>query len=265
MDFMAEVFGSLVREKRLSLGLSLGQLASQVSRTAATVRAWERGERVPDAATIRKLAAVLGADSAELQAAADGMGAALSGAEPKDIDRTDSENVADHNATGAATIAYVASGDGPLDGGDIVDAIFAESPAEVVVTEVPIVDLPTEAIRVVTPEPGDAPAQDMTIPTQPSEAVGPGTDMPAPPSGNEFQRAIAAVRKVYNTIFDPEKRYLYWIRGVLLLVGLYVLLRVGRDATSGLLEAFGDFLDTFGRGEKPDTAVDTLVSLSGLI
>lgn len=242
---MAEVFGTLVREKRLGLGLSLGQLASQVSRTAATVRAWERGERVPDAATIRKLASVLAADGAELQAAADGMGDTAAAEAPEAV-----ETIGDYTATAAASVAYVAGSD---------DTVGSISIDDEIVDDKPLMDLPTEAVMVVNPSSGADGTGDTAAVEPSSEPVEEPT-LTAVPALNEFQQAIAAVRKVYDTIFDPEKRYLYWIRGALLLIGLYVLLRVGRDATSGLLEAFGDFLDTFGRGEKPTSAVDTLIS-----
>jgi transcriptional regulator with XRE-family HTH domain len=244
---MAEIFGTLVREKRLGLGLSLGQLASQVSRTAATVRAWERGERVPDAATIRKLASVLGADAAELQDAADGM------ADPVTTEAIeDSEPIGDYTTTAAASVAYVADND------EAAGSVVIDDVADELVEDVPLVDLPTEAVMVVNPGAGADTGNTAAVESS-EESEG----EPAPtavPAMNEFQQAVAAVRKVYNTIFDPEKRYLYWIRGTLLLIGFYVLLRVGKDATSGLLDAFGDFLDTFGRGEKPAPVVDTLVS-----
>lgn len=258
---MTEVFGSLLREKRLGLGLSLGQLASQVSRTAATVRAWERGERVPDAATIRKLASVLAADGAELQAAADGAAPSTGIDESEDTETVADYAIADHTATGAGTVAYVASGNGSVEGGVAIDGPVVDE----IVQDTPLVDLPTEAVRVVAPTPDVAPTGGTPAGMGSEETIDTATDAPTAPQGNELQQAIAAIRKVYNTIFDPEKRYLYWIRGVLLLLGLYVLLRVGRDATSGLLQAFGDFLDTFGRGEKPDSAVNGFASFSGLI
>ncbi len=261
MELMTEAFGSLVREKRLRLGLSLGQLASQVSRTAATVRAWERGERVPDAATIRKLASVLAADGAELQAAADGAAPSIAIDEAEDFETVADYAVADHTATGAGTVAYVAGGNRSLEGDVAIDGLVVDE----VVQDTPLVDLPTEAVRVVAPSPDVVQTESTPAGMGPEETTDVATDAPPAPQGNEFQQAIAAIRKVYNTIFDPEKRYLYWIRGALLLIGLYVLLRVGRDATSGLIQAFGDFLDTFGRGEKPDTAVNSFASFSGLI
>lgn len=39
--------GGTVRDRRLALGYSLGQLANKVNKTAASIRAWERGDTVP--------------------------------------------------------------------------------------------------------------------------------------------------------------------------------------------------------------------------
>lgn len=39
--------GGAVRDRRLALGYSLGQLATKVNKTAASIRSWERGDTVP--------------------------------------------------------------------------------------------------------------------------------------------------------------------------------------------------------------------------
>jgi transcriptional regulator with XRE-family HTH domain len=52
-------FGEAVREARLAKGMSLGQLATSVERSTASVRRWERDEGVPSKGIVDTLAAVL--------------------------------------------------------------------------------------------------------------------------------------------------------------------------------------------------------------
>ena len=54
-----KTFGQAVREARLAKGMSMGQLASSVERSTASVRRWERDEGVPSKGIIDELAAVL--------------------------------------------------------------------------------------------------------------------------------------------------------------------------------------------------------------
>jgi len=52
-------FGQAVREARLAKGMSMGQLATSVERSTASVRRWERDEGVPARSIIDDLVAVL--------------------------------------------------------------------------------------------------------------------------------------------------------------------------------------------------------------
>lgn len=61
--------GLLIRELRLKKGMSLGQLASAVSRSSSSVRRWERGEIAPAATVLPELAAILDVDPAVLDTA----------------------------------------------------------------------------------------------------------------------------------------------------------------------------------------------------
>jgi transcriptional regulator with XRE-family HTH domain len=54
-----KTFGEVVREARLAKGMSMGQLATSVERSTASVRRWERDEGVPSKGIIGELAAVL--------------------------------------------------------------------------------------------------------------------------------------------------------------------------------------------------------------
>lgn len=64
--------GELIRESRLKIGMSLGQLASAVGRSSSSVRRWERGEVAPAVTVLPKLAEVLGIDASELESARTG-------------------------------------------------------------------------------------------------------------------------------------------------------------------------------------------------
>lgn len=55
--------GAIIRDRRLALGYSLGQLATRVHKTAASIRAWEKGDSVPDKSEVPKLADVLDLDA----------------------------------------------------------------------------------------------------------------------------------------------------------------------------------------------------------
>ena len=66
-------FGQAIRQARLAKGMSMGQLATSVERSTASVRRWERDEGLPAPEIIDQLATVLGLDEGDL---------ALVGAEP---------------------------------------------------------------------------------------------------------------------------------------------------------------------------------------
>ena len=59
--------GEVIREKRLAHGYSLGQLATRVGKTPAVVRAWERGEDMPETDTHEALFATLEIDLDEVR------------------------------------------------------------------------------------------------------------------------------------------------------------------------------------------------------
>lgn len=65
-----EQLGLTIRTARLDKSMSLGQLASAVGRSSSSVRRWERGEVVPAASVLPKLAAILEIDPQLLQAEA---------------------------------------------------------------------------------------------------------------------------------------------------------------------------------------------------
>jgi len=64
-----KTFGQAVREARLAKGMSMGQLATSVERSTASVRRWERDEGMPAPAVMQNLLTVLGLDESEYSAA----------------------------------------------------------------------------------------------------------------------------------------------------------------------------------------------------
>ncbi|MGB5168410.1 MAG: helix-turn-helix transcriptional regulator [Acidimicrobiia bacterium] len=61
-----KTFGQAVRGARLARGMSMGQLATSVGRSTASVRRWERDEGVPAKGIIDELAAVLDLSDGDL-------------------------------------------------------------------------------------------------------------------------------------------------------------------------------------------------------
>ena len=59
-------FGQAVRQARLAKGMSMGQLATSLERSTASVRRWERDEGLPAQGIVDQLANVLGLDEDDL-------------------------------------------------------------------------------------------------------------------------------------------------------------------------------------------------------
>ena len=66
----SRTFGQAIREARLSRGMSMGQLATAVERSTASVRRWERDQGVPTETVVQELIVVLDLDEAETMALA---------------------------------------------------------------------------------------------------------------------------------------------------------------------------------------------------
>ena len=63
-------FGQAIREARLSKGMSMGQLATAVERSTASVRRWERDQGIPAETVVQELIVVLDLDESETVALA---------------------------------------------------------------------------------------------------------------------------------------------------------------------------------------------------
>lgn len=215
-------FGQLIRERRLAKGMSMGQLASSVDRTAASVRRWERDEVVPGSEVVERLAGVLDLDAAELAASAA-------------RDAIDDEAGPDVGA------------------GDTATAVAAQPmpPAEVE----PSPPAQTDALPVAVPPPLPPPASPpVTAGAPPSAATTLSPEVDAPPV--EERRTV---RYYLDHLFDPDRPYLGYVRATLTVVVGVVLLWILIVAAGSLLDALGDVWDQFDREETGTTVAAAAV------
>jgi transcriptional regulator with XRE-family HTH domain len=275
-------FGTLISERRLALGYSLGQLANRVRATASEVRAWERGDRAPDDDVVTKLAAELALDADELIAAAHDVERGAAAADIDDAEPTAvvmspvvADAAPDGSEEGAEALADAGEpaadeGEGeaaPTEeptGGDkeptaqvtaradetpTGDASLEqdddqqdEAPGVVGATDVSgeaerLADLPTEAVPVVA-APGAVAVEEMVAVQAPSHPV------PAPPSQKAGAGTLDPVTSFLRVLFDPDRRYLFWVRTVLMFVVFIVFLRVLAWAVPAFFDTLRDILDT---------------------
>jgi len=263
--------GSLVRKRRLESGYSLGQLASKVGKTAAEVRAWERGAELPEHGIISRLASTLEIDLAEIQkrleegkkaleaerkqaervAVADEVAEKIK-AEPDDPVEFPEESKADEIETSAEE----PDDDDELPGFAVddpftppVDWETGEQSAgppngEAAVeddAEPDLLDAPTEAVPVpIITETATAARASRAAAVLEEPPPAPAFE-PTPDSDPGLLRYLEPVR----ILFDPHNRYLYWIRAGLTAIVLLVFLVILFDQIGKLLDAFGELLDTF--------------------
>ncbi len=249
--------GDLVRERRLAAGYSLGQLASKVGKTAAVVREWERGETYPETDLVQRLAETLEIDLGEI--------AALVPPEPEpEPDIVESPAKAPIGAsiaaaeatTERAVVRGVSTDEVPQmdESADLMDfwAAIDVEVEESGVAEMPIdlTDAPTEAIfppagAAFFPEPRpESPAVVVPVPVTPV-AQGPWDVWLAP----------------LRAVFDPHRRWLYWIRAALTIAVFLVLFLVLAWAVKELFGAISEFLDSI---EPADTADDVVSLVVGI-
>jgi transcriptional regulator with XRE-family HTH domain len=305
--------GDLIRESRLALGYSLGQLATKVGRTAATVRSWERGEAVPNEESRTALELVLDINPGGLEsllppaqpesAAAGDDSDETSGSDEAsndgdtDPDAPDPELSEDH----AVDADGVESVDGEAPEASLEDAESDEQSdhevsddgeeAELDGSEPapPVVPLVTEGVP---PDDEEASLDDHTDDTddtvegvaavtpfevdpalvdEPTEAV--VVPVVAAATGVATQtRSVVTVsepkeprtRNPLRVFFDPQKRWLYWVRALLTIVVAVVLLFVLVWAVGELFDALGQVLDSIEPTEVDDGEIDALGRLTAL-
>lgn len=265
-------FGTIINERRLELGYSLGQLANRIGVTAAQVRAWERGAETPDDPTVGLIAGELDLSGADLRGAMRSAGSG--GAAPVRSDRPE-------EATAAVMAVFSDAGDTVSAADPAAGAPQTRDPDSA--AEVPpggdrgaatgsdgagsdgarsdIVDQPTEAVAIVgTPATGGVPA--VSLPSPPAGAVLAAPPVAPPvgqvrpgPAAQETQQPglLAGWNRALHTLFDPERRYLFWLRTALTVLVLLVFLRVLAWAVPAFFDVLGDILDTI------ETTTDTTV------
>jgi len=329
--------GDLIRESRLALGYSLGQLATKVGRTAATVRSWERGEAVPNEESRAALELVLDINPGGLEpllppaqpesaAAGDDADETSGSAEAFDEEDTDpvapeSEPSEDHavdadddedaeedgsetaTAAGSLASAVAAEGSELLDGESPEtsledaesdeqaepevsedDEAAQESEGDGSETSLPVVPLVTEDVplddeAVSTDGDDDHDADDTlegvaavtpfevdpALVDEPTEAV--VVPVVAAASGVATQtRSVVTVsepkeqrsRNPLRVFFDPQNRWLYWVRALLTIVVAVVLVFVLVWAAGELFDALGQVLDSIEPTEVDDEGIDAL-------
>ena len=317
-------FGTLINERRLELGYSLGQLANRVRATASDVRAWERGQHAPNAAVVARLAKELELDPEELGGAAQQVRSSSEKQEPARDDKTavvaapvfsddahtesihpdDGDRVVavakeerpaapepepkpqttpaphpasfddDHDAgeddedsrpepmpgerpfwedlsDDDATALVVAAKGGPeTDGLAAGDVPEAADPATASPDGPPLTDLPTEAVPIV-PAAAASPAEPVATVLAPSR---PATATQAPSQPTAGTSAFEPFTSFLRTLFDPDRRYLFWLRTVLMIIVFFVFLRILAWAVPAFFDALSEILDTI-----ESTPTDTTV------
>jgi transcriptional regulator with XRE-family HTH domain len=291
--------GSLVRKRRLEAGYSLGQLASKVGKTAAEVRSWERDAEMPEHGIIERLSSTLEIDLDEIQKRLDEGKKALEAErkaaaiaaeaaekikaeteEPVEFPENEAEAAADEQdgndlpgfavddpftpppPLGDEAISDVEDEpsvedaqpdtdgeDLPSEGEEDADIGLLDAPTEAV--PVPIITETAAAARA-----GRAAAVLEEPPPPPLPPIG-----PAPDSDPGLLRYLEPLR----LLFDPNSRYLYWIRAGLTVAVLLVFAVIFFDNLGKLLDAFGELLDTIEPTVSEPDQLDALAAGWSLI
>lgn len=303
--------GDVIRERRLVLGFSAGQLAMRLRSTAAVVRTWERGhEPVPEDA-FAGLADLLGLAEADLRAlqpamegeaeqlpddaapepiavvvpAVDGEASeevpavqADDSAEPDQDDEPESVDDAEEPpaVAAAASAESVASADepaeespdepGPASNGKGASGVVGHAPGMDIDTG--LLEAPTEAIEPVRPARAAATATRLRRRVRPPRIApephhDPSVTPEVEPTATEVDGSVPAWLGPIMVLFDPSKRYLYWARWIGTAIGLYILFRILGFSLGELVDAVGDFWDSFRTPEGPE-AESAVTSLGPL-
>ncbi len=249
--------GELIRERRLARGYSLGQLATQLRRTPAEVRRWERGEGLPADELVPALARALDVE-------VDGIEALRPAPEPT----VEADAATEPPNLEFAEPAPESGGDAPPDPfalaapiatrpGEFSDAGATGASAEADLDNAGAEDddgedAPRRAGGFV---PATASTVAVTSPEPPTEPIAAPVATLAPPVAEAATAEPDRLGRIPNPLellFDPHRRWLYWIRYALTVVVLVVLLRIFLWAAGELWEALGQFIDTFRSTDEVD-------------
>lgn len=102
-------FGQAIREARLSKGMSMGQLATAIERSTASVRRWERDQGVPTETVVQGLIVVLDLDESETVALA-AAPLPVAPAPPQSPEPSDATRATSVSTTSTASQAVSSSG-----------------------------------------------------------------------------------------------------------------------------------------------------------
>ena len=291
--------GSLVRKRRLESGYSLGQLASKVGKTAAEVRAWERGAELPEHGIIERLASTLEIDLADIRKRLDEGKQALD-AERKaaatvaeDEAPAEAETVAEEPETetepqvkadevvefpeeeAVADMAEETEEEEDLPGFPVEDPFTRPPPIDDAAPLPPTVT-PSDGAEITDPDLGllDAPTEPVPVPviTETATAARAGRaavlleEPPPPPlpvgeAAPDSDPGLLRYLEPLRILFDPHSRYLYWIRAGLTVVALLILAAILFSRLGALLDAFGELLDTIEPTVADPDDLDALAEL----
>jgi hypothetical protein len=126
--------------------------------------------------------------------------------------------------------------------------------AEMAEEEVPQPELPATPPPGIEDEPTQAIAPPIARPRVPvPTGVGPATV--AVPAVTLAEPALPKFLAPLRVIFDPRKRWLYWIRATLTIVAMLILLGVLAWAGGNLFDSLGDLLDTIEPTDDLDSGL----------
>jgi transcriptional regulator with XRE-family HTH domain len=246
---MSQSLGELIRERRLGLGFSLGQLATKMATTVSVVRGWERDEDVPPEQARRVLAGVLALDGDEVAELAE---AAARGRDEPAEEEPESPTELVQSAAGVAMtsvsppVQAVASEPGPRD--ESAEPEIEPGPAQPEPAEVDREPAPARAAILPEPETGprvEDPSAPRPVPLRYPHSVPAGVAV-------EISEPEANIWNPLRYLYDPDKPWLYWIRAALTVVVLLFLFNLLFDSVGELFDKLGDVIDSI----EPSDAVE---------
>lgn len=253
--------GSLVRQRRLESGYSLGQLAAKVGKTAAEVRAWERDNELPEHGIIERLASTLEIDLGEIKRRLE------AGKKALEAEREAAKAAAEEEAAAAST----AEGEDQPEAEPEIVTVESEAPEEeedipAFVVSDPFTPPPAEdeTRAPVTGRIGeehdldllDAPTEAVPVPIITETATAARASRAAlvldepPPAPSAYgstsndEAGLLRYLEPLRILFDPHNRYLYWIRAGLTVIVLVVLAAILMAQLGNLLDAIAELIDT---------------------
>lgn len=285
--------GSVVRRRRLESGYSLGQLASKVGKTAAEVRAWERDAELPEHGILERLAETLELDVADIRAkVAEAQEAAAREAadDGVDVEERQETEVAEDPKAKREEVSEEVSEEDVSDSAVLIDpdvptqhpeeaaAAPQESDAEPDADTSSEDDLPGFPVEDPFTPPEVPPESDSSLLDAPTEAV-PVPVITDTAKAARAQRAAAVLEEPplpmvepapdadpgllrylepLRVLFDPQSRYLYWLRAGLTVLVMLVLVVILFRMLGGLLDAVGELLDTIEPSATDPDDLDAL-------